>query len=122
MDGDQSAAPCRTSCGGTLTSTSVAQLRSPRTSQASPARAGAEELAKKVKGLQDRYTDRAEVLWKTPDIEIRRKMYFDEMLPTFTEVKDTAQEIIRINQDNMVAADREARALSAQSTRYMIFA
>jgi len=83
---------------------------------------GEQELADKVKQLHDRYTQRAEVFWKTPDIEARRKMYFDEMLPTFTEVKDTAQDIIRINQDNMVEADREARALSAKSTRYMIFA
>src|SRR5882757_6682577 len=49
-------------------------------------------------------------------------MYFGEMLPAFTGIKDTAQEIIRINQDNMVQADRNARKLSAQSTRYMIFA
>ena len=49
-------------------------------------------------------------------------MYFGEMLPAFTAIKDTAQEIIRINQDNMVQADREARRLAAQSTRYMIFA
>ncbi len=49
-------------------------------------------------------------------------MYFDEMLPAFTGIKDTAQEIIRINQDNMVQADREARRLAAQSTRYMIVA
>ncbi len=49
-------------------------------------------------------------------------MYFGEMLPAFTEIKDTAQEIIRINQDNMVQADRDARRLAAQSTRYMIFA
>ena len=38
------------------------------------------------------------------------------------DIKDTAQEIIRINQDNMVQADREARHLAAESTRYMIFA
>jgi two-component system, NtrC family, sensor histidine kinase KinB len=44
------------------------------------------------------------------------------MLPLFTEIKDTAQEIIRINQDNMVQADREARQLAAESTRYMIVA
>jgi two-component system, NtrC family, sensor histidine kinase KinB len=49
-------------------------------------------------------------------------MYFGEMLPIFTELKDTAQEIIRINQDNMVQADRDARHLAAESTRYMIIA
>ena len=49
-------------------------------------------------------------------------MYFDEMLPAFTGIKDTAQAIIRINQENMVQADRDARRLAAQSTRYMIVA
>jgi len=83
---------------------------------------GEQELADKVQSLHQRYTQRADIFWNTSDISARRKMYFDEMLPTFTEVKDTAQEIIRINQDNMVQADREARELSAKSTRYMIFA
>ena len=49
-------------------------------------------------------------------------MYFGEMLPTFTEIKDTADRILRINQDAMVKADRDARALSATSIRYMIIA
>jgi len=81
-----------------------------------------QELADKVQHLHDQYTQRADLFWQTPAMETRRKMYFDEMLPTFTAVKDTAQEIIRINQENMVEADREARALSEQSTRYMILA
>ena len=83
---------------------------------------GEQALADKVQALHDHYIQRAEVFWQTADIPMRRQMYFDEMLPTFTAVKDTAQDIIRINQDNMVEADREARGLSAQSTRYMIFA
>lgn len=83
---------------------------------------GEQSLADKLQKLHERYTKRAEAFWQTPAVEERRKMYFDEMLPAFTEVKDTAQEIIRINQGNMVEADREARHLSAQSTRYMIFA
>lgn len=83
---------------------------------------GEGDLAEKVQTLHERYTKRAEAFWNTSDVATRRKMYFDEMLPAFTEVKDTAQEIIRINQDNMVEADRRARALSEKSTRYMIFA
>ena len=83
---------------------------------------GEQELADKVKQSHEQYATRAEDFWNTTDVDARRKMYFGEMLPTFTEIKDTAQEIIRINQDNMVEADREARELSAQSTRYMILA
>ena len=83
---------------------------------------GEQELADKVQRLHGQYAARADAFWQTNEIEARRKMYFGELLPTFTEIKDTAQEIIRINQDNMVQADRDARHLSAQSTRYMIIA
>ncbi len=83
---------------------------------------GEGELAEKEKQLHSKYVTRAEVFWQTKALEDRRQLYFGEMLPTFTEIKDTAQEIIRINQNNMIEADRNARALSQQSTRYMIFA
>ena len=80
------------------------------------------ELANKVQRFHGDYAAKAEAFWQTNETETRRKMYFGEMLPAFTEIKDAAQEIIRINQDNMVQADRDARRLSAQSTRYMILA
>ena len=83
---------------------------------------GEAELANKVKQSHETYAARADAFWNTADTDARRKMYFGEMLPVFTEVKDTAQEIIRINQESMVQADRKARQLAAQSTRYMIFA
>ncbi len=83
---------------------------------------GEQELANKVEQLHAHYATKADAFWQTNEIEARRKMYFGEMLPAFTEIKDKAQEIIRINQDNMVQADRDARHLSAQSTRYMLIA
>jgi NtrC-family two-component system sensor histidine kinase KinB len=83
---------------------------------------GEAELAAKVKQLHEDYTRRAEVFWATPDLTVRRQMYFAEMLPAFTRIKDGAQEVIRINQDNMVQSDLAARRLAAESTRYMIFA
>ena len=83
---------------------------------------GEQELANKVQRLHGEYAAKADAFWQTKDSEMRRKMYFGEMLPAFTEIKDTAQAIIRINQDNMVQADRDARHLSAQSTRYMVIA
>ncbi len=83
---------------------------------------GEAELAQKVKRLHENYVARSEVFWNTPDVVARRAIYFAEMLPAFTEIKETAQEIVGINQDNMLEADREARELAAQSTRYMIFA
>ncbi|CEF48997.1 unnamed protein product [uncultured bacterium] len=83
---------------------------------------GEGDLAEKVKHAHETYSTRAENFWATPDTEARRKMYFSELLPVFKEIKETAQEIIRINEDNMVEADRNARELSEQSTRYMILA
>ncbi len=83
---------------------------------------GEGELAEKVRELHETYRERADSFWNTAETEARRKMYFGEMLPAFTEVKDTVQEIIRINQANMVQADRDARKLSAESTRYMVAA
>jgi signal transduction histidine kinase/HAMP domain-containing protein len=47
-------------------------------------------------------------------------MYFSQLLPLFTEIKNNAQEVIRINQENMVDADHRARSLSADSTRTMV--
>ena len=83
---------------------------------------GEGELSERLTRLHAKYLERAEVFWNTPDLAVRRTMYFDEMLPAFTEIKDTAQKVITINQDNMVQADQSARELGARSTRYMIFA
>jgi NtrC-family two-component system sensor histidine kinase KinB len=83
---------------------------------------GEGELADELRRLHDDYTTEANVFWQTSDLGQRRSMYFGQMLPMFTRSKDTAQEIIAINQDAMVKADREARDLSARSTRHMILA
>ena len=83
---------------------------------------GEGDLANKVKRLHERYAARAKEFLATADVEARRQLYFSEMLPLFTEIKDTAQAILDLNQNNMLCADRKARELSALSTRYMIFA
>ena len=48
-------------------------------------------------------------------------MYFAELLPLFTEIKNNAQDIIRLNQENMVQANTRAKTLSAGSTHAMVF-
>jgi two-component system, NtrC family, sensor histidine kinase KinB len=83
---------------------------------------GEDKLADEVRRLHEDYTAQADVFWKSSDLGERRAMYFGKMLPTFTQTKDTAQDIIAINQDAMVKADRDARELSARSTRHMIVA
>jgi len=83
---------------------------------------GERELAKALTNVHARYVARADQYFQTRELEARRKMYFGEMLPMFTEVKDTAQAILNLNQANMVKADREARALSVKSIRTLVFA
>ncbi len=83
---------------------------------------GEKELATKLGQLHQRYTERAEAFEGTTDLNTRRDMYFREMLPIFTEIKDTENTILHINQEAMIKADRDARRISAASTRYMIIA
>ena len=52
--------------------------------------------------------------------EARRKAYFDELLPLFQRMKDTADDILRMNQENMVATDARARR-QAQSVRGQMY-
>ena len=81
---------------------------------------GESELADKIREAESRYQALAGTFWGTSDPDVRRKMYFSELLPLLTEIKNTAQEIIRINQENMVQADNRAKSLSADSTRAMV--
>jgi len=83
---------------------------------------GEQELAFKVRDLHQQYVQKAKTFFATPDLNQRRAMYFSQMLPLFTEIKDTAQKILEINQQNMIDADHQARALSATSIRYMLIA
>ena len=84
---------------------------------------GEDKLAAELRRLHEAYAARAEAFWQTSDFAARReRRYFGELLPLFTQIKDTAQKIISINQDAMVKADRDARDLSARSTRHMLVA
>ncbi len=54
--------------------------------------------------------------------EARRKAYFDVLHPSFQRIKDTSDDILRINQENMVAMDARARrqALSVRRQMYLL--
>ena len=83
---------------------------------------GEQDLAFKVRDLHRLYTRKATSFFSTPDIAQRQSMYFSQMLPLFTDIKNTAQAILELNQANMIAADHQARAISATSIRYMLVA
>lgn len=82
---------------------------------------GEGDLAAKVKQLHARYMDAAaKFMALSPSDPARRTLYFDQLLPTFTDVKETANHILDINQQNMVDANNEARRQSDVASRYMI--
>jgi signal transduction histidine kinase len=83
---------------------------------------GEQELAFKVRDLHQQYVEKAKAFLATPDLARREAMYFSQMLPLFTEIKNTAQAILELNQNNMILADHQARALSTTSVRYMVIA
>ena len=51
--------------------------------------------------------------------EARRKAYFSELQPLFQQIMRTADDIQRMNQDNMVAMDRRARRQAEVAERQM---
>ena len=84
---------------------------------------GEREKAERLKQLFGQFRSDIQVMGNPVfGREARRKAYFDELLPLFQRMKDTADDILRMNQENMVAMDARARRL-AQSVRgqmYMI--
>jgi signal transduction histidine kinase len=79
-------------------------------------------LADKLNGLHQRYVQLVSRFLATTDLEQRRQMYFGQMLPLFTDIKNTAQAILELNQNNMILADHQARDQSARSIQYMVVA
>jgi two-component system, NtrC family, sensor histidine kinase KinB len=56
-----------------------------------------------------------------PEVPVaeRRALYFQELFPTFRQIKETADEILHMNQQNMVQANDRARRLAKNATRHM---
>ncbi len=82
---------------------------------------GEGEKAERLKQLFGQYRSAIKVM-ADPAFgrEARRKAYFDDLLPLFQRVKDTADDILRMNQENMVAMDARARG-QAQSVRGQMY-
>jgi NtrC-family two-component system sensor histidine kinase KinB len=83
---------------------------------------GEGEKAAALKGLFIRYRETLHAtLVKTPAADLRSNRYFRELLPLFQEVKDTADDILRMNQNNMNDANEKARkqAVFAQQRMYL---
>lgn len=81
---------------------------------------GEDELAHTIESLQKEYSSLVGTFWQTTDLKTQRQLYFHELLPTYTKIRDSAQAIISLNQDNMVTTDHQTRELSTRSTHYII--
>jgi NtrC-family two-component system sensor histidine kinase KinB len=82
---------------------------------------GEGDLEARVRQLHAKYVvDAAKFMALVSTDPRRRTLYFDQLLPTFMDVKETANHILEINQQNMVDANNQARRQSRQASRYMI--
>ena len=82
---------------------------------------GEGDLANRVVQLHKTYMDAAAKFFALPSTDqSRRTLYFEQLLPAFTDIKETAGRILEINQQNMMDANNEARRQSRDASRYMI--
>jgi signal transduction histidine kinase len=81
---------------------------------------GEREKATELRDLYGRYKT---VLDKVKDPEqsssLRRESYFTVLLPTFGKIKNTADAILQMNQQNMNDANNNARDIAARARRQM---
>lgn len=82
---------------------------------------GEAELEGKIQQLHAQYQEVAKQFFALPAASpVRRALYFNQLLPTFTAVQETASRIQEINQQNMVEANNAARRRSRASSHYMV--
>jgi len=83
---------------------------------------GEQQLADSLRQLFTSYQAEVQRFRATEDPDQKRQFYFSTLLPLGTKIKDTAQEVIRINEENMLNENQGARSLSTNSTRYLSLA
>jgi signal transduction histidine kinase len=83
---------------------------------------GEQQLADDLERLFRRYLASADRYFALPTRPAphRAEVYFNELKPTFDEIRDRADQVLTLNQDNMSAMDRRARENATRSTRLMI--
>jgi len=82
---------------------------------------GEGDLETKIQELHAMYMNEATKFTAlAPSDPARRELYFNQLLPTSTNVEGTANHILEINQQNMVEANNTAREQSHDASRYML--
>ncbi|OPY68461.1 MAG: Alginate biosynthesis sensor protein KinB [Syntrophorhabdus sp. PtaU1.Bin002] len=81
---------------------------------------GEGEKAARIQQLYEQYKGSLEAIENagTP-LALRRDTYFSKSLPVFRQIKDTADEILQMNQENMNEANDNARRNAASARRQM---
>jgi two-component system, NtrC family, sensor histidine kinase KinB len=95
-----------------------------RTEQGNITLVGEQQFADDLDRLFRRYLAAADRFFAlAPDQSGRRaQVYFDELLPTSDDIRERADQVLTINQDNMTAMDRLARENASRSIRLMVAA
>ncbi|MFO0756380.1 MAG: ATP-binding protein [Byssovorax sp.] len=77
-------------------------------------------LVAEIGGLYGDYRGRVDAAMALVPGE-RNAIYFRDLLPAFTRLKDKVQRVLRLNHEHMERADREARALAARTVTTALF-
>jgi len=82
---------------------------------------GEQELTDKLTEAWKGYRQNLENFYKLADLAERREFYHRQLLPPSQTIRETAQKIIDLNLNNMVAADGQAQLRVAQTRKAMLF-
>lgn len=80
---------------------------------------GEGEKAARLRQLWLRYRSTLQYLEKNTASHTRRHVYFHELFPLFRSIKDTADQILSVNQQNMYEANQVARRKAAAARQHM---
>lgn len=82
---------------------------------------GEGDLESRIQKLSAQYLDLTKKFFAlSPGDPKRRTLYFDQLLPLSMETRDTAEQILKLNQDSMVKANNHARVQSRASSQFML--
>ena len=82
---------------------------------------GEGERAHRLSDLFGQYQDLVKTFLSSGGLpfSVRKDVYFGKLLPTFSDIKNTADEILQMNQKNMTDADERAKQLASSARQRM---
>src|ERR1700758_2881617 len=83
---------------------------------------GEQQLADTLRQEFTTYPSEVQHFNEIPEADQKRQFYFSTIQPLGTKIKDTAQEVIHINEENMLSENQGARSLGNNSSRYLSLA